>query len=345
MKQSLSEFAQRVAIIVVAIGCYQVLSPFIPALLFAAVTATVSWPLFTRIKKAVGDRPSMAALLMTVLLVTLVVVPLSLFAVSLADSVSILLDAIRERIDKGPILPPHWLKTLPIVGDSIDTYWRRLVVSRDEVSTLLKSLYEPTKTVIVGSSKALGTSFLQLTFATFICFFFYRDGPLILNSFRKVVSNLAGYHSDELLTTINNTLVGVVHGIFGTALAQALVAYLGFLIAGVPAALALATGTFFLSLIPVGPPLIWGSAAVWLFYQGSIGWAIFLILWGLLVVSSIDNFLKPYLISRTSSLPMLLIVLGVFGGIVTFGFIGIFIGPPILSIGITLLSYWTQERN
>ena len=93
-------------------------------------------------------------------------------------------------------------------------------------------------------------------------------------------------------------------------------------------------------VVPVGPPLIWASAAGWLYFQGQTGWAIFMVLWGLLAVSSVDNFVKPYLISRSSSLPMLLIVIGVFGGIAAFGFIGTFIGPPMIAVGLGLVTLW-----
>jgi len=137
----------------------------------------------------------------------------------------------------------------------------------------------------------------------------------------------------------------VVQGIFGAALAQALVAWIGFRIAGVPGAFLLAAATFFLSLMPIGPPLVWGGATVWLLYQGSWGWAVFMFLWGLLAISTIDNVVKPYLISRGSSLPFLLIVMGVFGGVYAFGFIGIFIGPPILALGLTMVSLWTSHSQ
>jgi predicted PurR-regulated permease PerM len=118
--------------------------------------------------------------------------------------------------------------------------------------------------------------------------------------------------------------MGVMVGIVGTAVAQALVALIGFLIAGVPAALLLAAATFFLSMSPVGPPLIWGGAAWWLYSQGETGWAIFMVVWGLAVISSVDNFIKPILISRTASLPILLVALGVFGGVLAICFVGLF---------------------
>jgi len=97
--------------------------------------------------------------------------------------------------------------------------------------------------------------------------------------------------------------------------------------------------------VPIGPPLIWGGAAIWLMSEGQTGWAIFMVLWGLLAISSIDNVVKPFLISRASNLPLLLIVLGALGGVVAFGFIGIFIGPPVLAVGLTLLQFWIARTR
>ena len=93
----------------------------------------------------------------------------------------------------------------------------------------------------------------------------------------------------------------------------------------------------------MGPPLIWGGAAVWLLYHGKTGAAIFIALWGLLFISAIDNVVKPYLISRSSNLPVLLIVLGVIGGVVAFGFVGVFIGPPLLAVGMRLARLWLES--
>lgn len=340
MNQSLQHYARLAAVVIVVVGCWQVLRPFVPALLFAAVVCTASWPLYRRMLGAVGGRATVASLLMTLLLVVLVIGPTSLLALSLADDVARMFDGARHLLDQGPIQPPAWLAGVPLVGEALDAYWHRIAESREELNALLKSLFEPTRTVLIGAGKAIGGSLLQLTFATSIAFFFFRDGEQLVRAARTILTKLAGDLGETLLSTISGTVIGVVHGIFGTALAQAAVALLGFLIAGVPGAVALSAATFLLSMIPVGPPLVWGGAAIWLFVQGSVGWGIFMIAWGLFVISSIDNVMKPYLISRASSLPLLLILLGVFGGIVAFGFIGIFIGPPMLAVGLTLVQLW-----
>lgn len=136
-----------------------------------------------------------------------------------------------------------------------------------------------------------------------------------------------------------------MYGLLGTALAQGFVATIGFAIAGVPAALLLGVATFLLSLLPIGPPLIWGSVAIWLFYQGTVGWGIFMLLWGFFLISGVDNVVKPLLISRGSNLPFILVLFGVFGGVLAFGFVGVFIGPTLLAVGFSLIKEWAARDS
>ena len=139
---------------------------------------------------------------------------------------------------------------------------------------------------------------------------------------------------------INTVLFFVVAVIVGSAAGQGVVALIGFWIAGVPGAITLGVAVFVLSAVPIGPPLVWGPAAFWLYYKGEVGMAIFLVLWGSLAVSSVDNFLKPILISKGASLPLSLIYLGVFGGVLAFGFMGIILGPVVIAVGIAMSKTW-----
>jgi predicted PurR-regulated permease PerM len=149
----------------------------------------------------------------------------------------------------------------------------------------------------------------------------------------------------EVLDIIVGTTRSVFIGIVGTAAAQGVAAFIGFLIAGVPAAFLLSVGTFVLSVVPMGPVLLWGGAAVWLYLQGDMGWAIFMLIWGAVVISSIDNFLKPLLIARGSTLSLGLIFLGVLGGVLAFGFIGVILGPVLLALGVALGREWISARE
>jgi predicted PurR-regulated permease PerM len=137
----------------------------------------------------------------------------------------------------------------------------------------------------------------------------------------------------------------VVYGILGTALAQAVVAGIGFVIAGVPGAALLALLTFFASVVPiVGTALVWLPAAIWLFHLGSTGWAIFMLIWGF-GVANLDNIVKPWLISQGSNMPFILIFFGVLGGALAFGFIGVFLGPTLLAVGYRLVEEWSANAH
>jgi len=97
--------------------------------------------------------------------------------------------------------------------------------------------------------------------------------------------------------------------------------------------------------VPIGPPLVWAPAAFWLFSQGETGWAIFMLVWGVAVVSSVDNVIKPLIISHGSNLPFILVLLGVLGGVIAFGFIGVFLGPTLLAIGFALIEDWSGVKT
>ena len=340
MQQRLQQYAQLAAVATIVVGCYLVLHPLVPALLFAAVVCSATWPLYLRLRKALWGRPWLAALVMTLLLIVLVIGPTVLMAVNLADNAAAMVEQGAAFLKGAPINPPPWVKELPMVGELLSDYWQRLAAGADSLAMQWKGLIEPGRRFLLSAGKSVGEGMLHLALATFIGYFFYRDGEALVLGARKVLEKLAGNLGDTLLETIGNTITGVVHGVFGTALAQALVALAGFLIAGVPAPFLFAAATFVASIIPVGPPLVWGAAAAWLAFDGQMGWALFMALWGLLAISTIDNVVKPYLLSRSSRLPILLIVLGVLGGVIAFGFIGLFIGPPALAVGLTLIQFW-----
>jgi len=184
----------------------------------------------------------------------------------------------------------------------------------------------------------------QLASGGLAVFFLYRRGRAISSALYTGARKLGGDLGEEMLDKARGTVLGVMLGIVGTAVAQGTVAMLGFFIAGVPGAILLGFATFFLSMIPIGPPLIWGGAAAWLYAHDQTAWAVFMVIYGLFVISSIDNFLKPVLIARGAGISILLIGLGVLGGVLVFGFIGIFLGPVLLAIGHMLLGRWIAEK-
>jgi predicted PurR-regulated permease PerM len=342
-RDRIESLAQIAAVAILVVGCYVVLRPFLAATLFAGSVAACTWPAYAWLRRKVGGRSTLAAALMTLGLVLIGLVPFVLLVGALVDDVPHLVERVRQVFAVGPPEPPAWLAGVPYVGQQLDDYWHRLAASRDELLGLLRRFAEPARAFLVALGRVLGEGILQVTLAIFIGFFLYRDGEPLIAAIRAVATRLAGSLADGMLGTINNTVVGVMYGIVGTALAQGVVAAIGLWVAGVPSPLLLGAATFLLSPVPIGPPLVWGGAAIWLFTRDEIAWGVFMLAWGLLVVSSIDNVVKPLLISRGAAMPFVLVLLGVFGGVIAFGFIGIFLGPTLLAVGYSLTQRWIDR--
>jgi predicted PurR-regulated permease PerM len=338
-------FARIGAITLLTLGCLYVMAPFMAAILFAACVVISSWPMYQRLLRRLQQRRTLAATTMTLTLTLLVLIPIALVGYHLADNVTRLFEQLRVIIDSGEIAPPGWIRNIPLVGTYIDNYLRELIGSREQMMALARRMLEPGRHYLAVSGIVLGTGIAQMALAAFVAFFFYRDGETLLRAITVVMGRVMGENGPHILRTVSQTVRGVMYGLLGTALAQALVAALGFAIAGVPAVPLLSVLVFVLSLIPVGPPIVWGGAALWLFGQGENGWGIFMLIWGTLLISGVDNVVKPMLISRGSSLPFLLTLLGVLGGVLAFGFVGIFIGPTLLAVGYSLLSDWTGGED
>ena len=335
------QYARAVAIALLALGCLLVLWPFLPAMCFAAILCLSTWPAFTWLRSRLRGSATLAALLFALGMLVAIALPVALATQSIITHSPQVVEAMRGFIDNGPPDLPKWIVGLPFVGSYIDTYWHAVLENREELLSLARRLADPAKKLLFAAGSATGEGLFQILIAIFMAFFFYRDGDRAAALIRKGFERLAGSdHGMALLGTATMTVKGVVYGLIGTAIAQAFVALVGFLIAGVPGAFLLAALTFILSLVPMGPVLIWGGAAAWLYSQGQPGWAIFMVIYGAAVISSVDNFVKPILMSRAGGLSMLLVVLGVFGGALSFGFIGLFVGPVLLALAWSLTTSW-----
>lgn len=342
MDKRFEEIAWLALVFMLVVGCYLVLKPFLAAMLLAAVMCVSTWPFYLWILRKMKGRRNLASFSMTLLLTLVVILPLTLVAYNLTDSFTMLYEGIRREAEHGTLNSPEWLKAVPLVGSYADEYWNLIVSSREEMFALMGDLLEPARNLLVSGGMLLGRGVLELAMSAFISFFFYRDGLSLVRFVHTAMRKVTGESAGNVIKIINTTVQAVVYGMLGTSLAQGLLATIGFAIAGVPMALLLGLLTALLSPVPVGPPLVWMSAAAWLFYHDAFGWGVFMVLWGLLVVSSVDNILKPILISRNSNLPFVLGLIGVMGGVLAFGFVGIFIGPTLLAVGYSLIQDWVS---
>ena len=333
------------------IGCFQVLSPFLGAILLAFVLWLTTWPAYRRhILARIRKRKSLAALIATSLLLSLLIIPTFLLALTFAKSFDQLIVFVRPYLESGlPQSAPEWFAHIPWVGDDLIQFWQERAANREELreelNNLLRMAITPARKLAIQSGTMIANGLVQLALVFFILFFLYRDGEMLAHRLEIAAKKLGGNLGLTMLNRVYDTVNAVMLGIVGTAAAQAAIALIGFLIAGVPAPVPLAFATFLLSMIPVGPPIVWGGAALWLYFNASMGWCIFMIFYGVGIISSVDNFLKPFLMARGAGLSLLIVALGVFGGILVFGFIGIFLGPVLLALGQMLLQYWIEKND
>ncbi len=333
---------QLAIVALLLIGCIAVLLPFTGTLLLAVIICVTTAPVSSKLLKLLRGRSTLVAALMSFALILMLVAPLALLSGSFADGVEIAISYIKPLLESGlPTRVPDWVANLPIIGSAIDDYWHKLVVSREELNELLRQFIAPTRKLALSAVQIFGQGLLQLALVIFFAFFIFRDAETYADALRTGSRKLAGNLGERMLKLAEGTVTGVM---VGTAAAQSIVAMIGFIIVDVPGIAVLTVATFFFSMVPVvGATLIWVGAAAWLQDGGQTGSAIFMILWGMFGISSVDNFLKPILISRTSSLPLLLIVVGVFGGVLVFGLIGLFIGPTLLALGQVLIREWLDH--
>jgi predicted PurR-regulated permease PerM len=343
-----SRIDQALTLVVLAmliIGCLFVLQPFVTALVWAAILCTTTWPLYWRLTARLKDRNGLAAFAMVVLLAMLMLAPFIVVGATIADNAAVVAEWGRGLLEAGPPEPPGWVARLPLVGSTVSAYWSGMAHDTAQVLGVLRDYVEPLRKFLVASGASVVGAILQMTLAIFIAWFMFRDGHAISAHLNRVAQRIAGDRGIQLASVAAATVRGVVVGLLGTALVQGVVAAIGFWIAGIPAAPLLGLLTFFLSPVPIGPPLVWIPAGLWLVQNGQTGWGLFVLIWGALVVSTIDNVLKPLIISRGVDLPFVLVLLGVLGGAIAFGFIGIFLGPVLLAVGYALLMEWAASRG
>jgi predicted PurR-regulated permease PerM len=345
MKFGIKEGFLVAVVLALLFGCFQVLRPFLSSLLWAVVLVCSSWPVYGRLLKLVGHRHSLAAFLMTLGMILILLLPFVIVGTTLADNVKDLTAALQNFIQQGPPGPPAWLAKVPLVGARATIYWQGMAADTSRLWAHAQKLVEPAGALLLTGGIFLVSGLIKLALSIFIAFFLFRSGASVGAWTTALVRHIAGERGEHLLTVAGNTVRGVVYGILGTALIQAVLAGIGFLIAGVPGAMLLALLTFFSSIVPVlGTALTWGPAAIWLFHQGANGWGIFMLVWGC-GVANVDNVVKPWLISQGSNMPFLLIFFGVLGGALTFGFLGVFLGPTLLAVGYRLVKEWATASR
>lgn len=329
---------------VIAVGAllafaFQVIAPFLLALVWASILVYATWTPFAWLARLVRSR-GLAAALMVLGIALLIVVPLVFAGMELTSRVGAIEAWYQAKVAAGWPEVPRWIATLPWVGPRIDNAWISLGAGDPEMLARLREWARPVIGLLLQLGSALGSGFLLMLLSLVFALFIYANGEQLVRWLSGLSGRIAGQRGEELFRIAGSTVRGVVYGFIGTALAQGAAAYFGYWLAGVPNALSFGLVTCLLSIIPGGPGLLGIPVALWLYQQGETGWAIFLGIWIVGVVSSLDNVVKPLLIGKETSLPFLLIMMGVIGGALAWGLLGVFLGPTLLAVCHNVLQRW-----
>ncbi len=330
-------------IILLLLG-FHILKYFIVPVVWAAIIAYMTWPLYKRIQRFFGEhRPNLTATIMISIIILVIGVPLTFAVFILQHEGRNLFIELQQQIFSGHLDAPNFVRDLPIVGKEIVRILNEINTNpsniTQNVTLWLQSHMGYGRFVLSEISKNL----VKLCFALLSLYFFYRDGQTILSQVSKALEMVIGPRIHHYLDTISETTRAVVYGVGLTAVAQAILAGLSYFVAGVPNPMVLTLVTFLSALIPFGTPA-YSAVALWLFSQGQMVGAIGVMLWGVCIVSTSDNVIRPLVISGATQIPFLLIMFGVLGGIADFGLVGLFIGPVILAVLLAIWREWLHEN-
>ena len=328
-----------VSLALLVLACLNILKPFFGPLLWAVILTVTAWPVFVWMKKRIPNRPILSSVLTSILIAIFCLIPVTYGVAVAAQAVKPASQMMLDYSKGGLPQPPVWLKEYPY-GQALYDKWEKSTQDRTQLIQDLSPLLKQGATKLGQMAGKVGVGLLEFALSLIICGFFLAYGETLTRSGQMTLQKLFGPRGGELLDISARTIRSVMLGILGTAALQAALMCIGFSLAGVPQVVLLGFAGFFFASLQLSCGIVWVPVVVWLFLEGKTGWAVFNLIWGIGVVGLVDNFTKPYLISRGSNLPFGIIFLGVIGGFIAYGFLGIFFGATLMAVAFRLFQEW-----
>ncbi len=322
------------------------LSYFVGPLSWAALLALMFYPVHRRLVGVLRQREGLAAFLLTTAIILVVIAPtISLTAVLTTQSVE-LYQEVKVFVEGGRLN-----ELMQRVADSrAGGLWQRLIPQLELWHVDLAGLALKTSNAVSGflvaQAPAAAANVLRFVvnffLTTFALFFFFRDGTRMVRSVRDLIP-MEPLHKDAILTRLYETLSAVVQGTLLTAAVQGFLAGVGFSILSVPFAILLGGATAFLSLVPFGGPLVWIGVALYLTAIEAYTRALVMVVWGVLIIGTADNFIRPLIIGGRTQIPTIVLFFGILGGLQAYGFLGLFLGPALIAILVAFIRIYREE--
>jgi predicted PurR-regulated permease PerM len=342
---------QRVALLVlttvlVVLG-FWILRHFLPALAWAGVLAIGTWPLYSRFRRLLP--PSLQASIwaplgFTLLVGIVFVLPLTLFAIEVGREALVLVHQV-SAIEQTGMAPPDWLARLPF-GSYATQWWQSNLIDPEAAKELLGRI---DRSVVLEWMRSLGVQLFArstiLVFTLLALFFLYRDGLTLAHQLAALAARAFGPTGERLGGHVVAAVRGTVDGLVLVGLGEGLLLGLGYAIVGLPHAVLLGALTCVLAMIPFGAPVVFGLGSLFLLAQSGVEAAVGLAVYGVVVAFIADHFVRPVLIGGTARLPFLWVLLGILGGVESFGLLGLFLGPAVMAALIALWREWTARNG
>ena len=348
MKPTPSGDITRIVLIVIVIGLLLLgtiwtLLPFLAALIWATTITVATWPVLMLLQQKTGGRRGIAIAIMMVLILLMLIVPLSLAVSTMVEAATQSPAVLRDFMVRGIGEPPDWLANVPVVGVRVRTQWQQLAAGGPEALVEFVRPYAiASASWALSATGGLGMLVIQFLLIVVLTGILYSQGETAAAGVIAFGRRIGDDRGERIVRLAGQSIRSVALGVIVTALVQSILSGLGLWVSGIPHASLLTAFVFVLCVAQIGPLLILAPAIVWLFWSGNTMWGTVLLVWSLPVLA-LDNFLRPVLIRRGVQLPMLLIIAGVIGGLISFGVLGLFVGPVILASSYTLTKEWIAE--
>ncbi|CDZ77419.1 putative inner membrane protein [Legionella massiliensis] len=311
---------------------------FIPSMVWAAIIVIATYPLYERWLRLFGSRTNLAALLFTTMFALLLLLPLSWLISVLVTELQLFINYL-QTVNKVGGTAPEFIKQFPLVGNDLVTYWDANISHPGNVRGLLSNLHI-SLTPLSYYAKQVGADLahrgFQLGFTLLSLFFFYRDGDKLYQQINKIGNYCLGERWFRYADGLPSALRGTVNGTILVGLGVGILMGFCYFFVDFPAPTLVGFITAFAAMIPFVVPVVFTAVALVLFAAGKMVSAIIVIIWGTVVMFVADHFIKPVLIGGAIKLPFLAVLFGILGGVETLGLLGLFVGPIIMVLFVTL---------
>ena len=326
------------------LGCFLILLPFLPAMIWAAILVYCLWPVYARFCRYV--RPSVAAIIITLVVSALVLVPLVHVALLAAKEARENRNLLTGVLQNGLPPAPAFFLRIPLVGGALSEFWNN---SADDLGGMVSSL-QPVLGTVAHSGLALllraTHGLIDTVVALFFAFLFFMSGEMMVARIRQVLNRMIDKaRLDELFELVAATVRGVVVGILGTAAFQGVLYAIGFELLRAPKPLLLAVLAGVVSIVPAGAMVVYVPLCIYMMAAGHPVFALLLLIYCFVVVGGADSLLRPWLISRGAALPYAVTLIGVLGGAISFGALGVFVGPVLLALGLAMAEEFAGQQR